>query len=41
MELFFSNVAIFATGAFLGALVGRILTFGIMSVALIVTMVLK
>jgi hypothetical protein len=41
MELIFTNVALFATGAFLGALVGRIVTFGVMAVAMIVMMVLK
>ena len=41
MDLHFNTVAIFATGAFLGALVGRILTFGIMAVLLLIMLVIK
>jgi hypothetical protein len=41
MEIYLSTVSIFALGAFLGALVGRSVTFGIMGLVLLVILILK
>jgi uncharacterized membrane protein len=41
MELFFSPLSIFALGAFLGALFGRLFTFGIMGLSLLIILILK
>lgn len=41
MELHLSSVAIFVIGAFIGALVGRLFTFGVMAAWLLSTLVLR
>jgi len=41
MELQLTTISIFAIGAFLGALVGRLFTFGVMAAWLLTTLVLR
>lgn len=35
MEIYLSSISIFACGAFLGALFGRTITFGVLAVSLL------
>jgi hypothetical protein len=41
MELHLTTITVFSIGAFLGALVGRLFTFGVMAAWLLSTLVLK
>jgi hypothetical protein len=41
MEIYLSTVSIFALGTFIGALFGRLITFGFLAVSLIIMLVFK
>jgi uncharacterized membrane protein YccC len=41
MEIYLSSLSLFAMGTFIGALFGRLITFGVLAVSLICMLVIK